>query len=143
MLADKYVVVQYAAKCVAIGLARKILASRCRPGWRGHLKNKPLARVIPRNHSLRMSPRSTALLGTPFDFWIVIQLVIPYDIVVVVVVYLAECGAYGVDACPACTTAPLLKLLVRAAREHILLSKCLVVLNFSAKWTVAIRATRK
>src|SRR6267154_165809 len=110
-----------------------ILASGTGPRGRRNLQHEPIARVVPRHESLRMTPGGSALLRAPRDGRIAIKLVVPDDVVEIPVVDFPErcpkriSGRFSVAPCA------LLQARVLVTREGELLSEARIVDDGSAE----------
>jgi hypothetical protein len=81
VLADFDVIVFYPPESVSIGCPRKAFTSGCRPRRGRYKKYDPFPSVIPSQYSLRMTARSAARVRASGDDGVIVELVVPNNIV--------------------------------------------------------------
>src|ERR1019366_1294723 len=137
MLTHFDVVVAHAPQCVAVRGAWRALAACSRPRRRRDLQYEPGARLIPYEHTFRMTPRSAAVVSAPLNLRGVIKLVIPNYVVKGTVIGFVVSCTYGIGRRVTNTSISLLERSTLAARIDILLAKRLVLLHDTAKQTAS------
>src|SRR5712691_8541017 len=92
MLGNQHVVVGDTTQAVAVS-PWILSAARSRPGWRCYLQNETVAVVVPGEHSLGVTPRA-GTTGTAARYLrVVIELIVPDDVVQATILDLVERGA--------------------------------------------------
>ncbi len=141
VLTELDVVVFNTTQRIAVTLAGSRVAARGWPRWRRYLHHQPLAGVVPRHHPFRVTPWDVAKCRAPGNRRIVVELIVPNDVMKRSVIDLAKGSPDRIGVCVADAPGPFLECggFIRCVDE-LLTESCVASIYLATKGTLSCRA---